>query len=87
MGGLRERIGIERVNLAWAQWVAREFHYLHHPVHPRAHPFAYRVSFDGRRKRPDGKPCGMVMFATSRIGSRSRGGSLSRGDFSNRGEE
>jgi hypothetical protein len=64
MGGLRERIGIERVNLAWAQWVAREFHYLHRPVHPRAHPFAYRVSFDGLRKRPDGKPCGMLMFAT-----------------------
>jgi hypothetical protein len=33
-------------------------------VHPRAHPFAYRVSFDGDTIRPDGQPVGMVMFAT-----------------------
>lgn len=61
---LPERIEVERCPLIWAQWVAREFHYLHREVHPRAHPFAYRVLFDGEHKRPDGMPAGMVMFAT-----------------------
>lgn len=61
---LKDRIQIERVSIDWAQWVAREFHYLHREVHPRAHPFGYMVSFDGQKFRPDGKPAGIVMFAT-----------------------
>lgn len=61
---LKQRITIERVNLPWAQWVARQYHYMHREIHPRAHPFAYRILFDGAAARPDGHPCGMVMFAT-----------------------
>jgi hypothetical protein len=61
---LPERIEVERYARNWAQWVAREFHYLHREVHPRADPFAYRVLFDGSPTRPDGQPCGMVMFAS-----------------------
>lgn len=61
---LIDRIQIERCPLNWAQWIAREFHYLRREVHPRACPFAYRILFDGETKRPDGLPCGMVMFAT-----------------------
>lgn len=62
--GLRQLLEIERVSIDWAQWVAREYHYLHRSVHPRAHPFAYRVVFDGNICQPDGHPCGMIMFAT-----------------------
>lgn len=61
---LKNRISVERVNNTWAQWVAREFHYLHREVHPRACPFAYRILLDGSPVRPDGQPCGMIMFAT-----------------------
>lgn len=61
---LTNRLQVERCPLNWAQWVAREFHYLRREVHPRAHPFAYRVTFDGQAVQPDGKPSGMVMFAT-----------------------
>lgn len=61
---LKNRLAVQRVAINWGQWVAREFHYLHREVHPRAHPFAYQILFDGATTRPDGQPCGMVMFAT-----------------------
>jgi hypothetical protein len=61
---LIDRIQIERCPLNWAQWVAREYHYMHREVHPRACPFAYRIWLDSQSTRPDGHPCGMVMFAT-----------------------
>lgn len=41
------RVQVDRCNIAWAQELVTTYHYLHRPVHPRACPFAYRVSVDG----------------------------------------
>ena len=45
---LRHRVTVERCPLAWANSLIVQYHYLHRPVHPRAHPFAYAVKLDGQ---------------------------------------
>lgn len=54
---LRRRIEVERANLEWANALVEDRHYLHRRVHPRAHPFAYRVLLDGSE-------CGVIVMAT-----------------------
>lgn len=44
--------------------VATEHHYMHRPVHQRSCPFGYLVEFDGQAAMPDGKPAGVIMFAS-----------------------
>src|SRR5690606_19575364 len=43
---------------------AKKYHYMHRPVHPRANPFGWGVTFDGELYRPDGAPAGFIMFAS-----------------------
>lgn len=54
---LRDRITLTRVPIEWANDLITREHYLHRPVHWRAHPFAYRVELDG-------SPCGVIVMAT-----------------------
>jgi len=63
--GLRRRVQVERADLSWANAVVEERHYLHRPIHWRAHPFAYRV-------RLDGAECGVIVMATPHF-TRKRG--------------
>lgn len=61
---LRQRIQLRVAERDWLNEVAETHHYMHRPVHPRAHPFGWAVEFDGSLYRPDGKPCGIIMFAS-----------------------
>lgn len=54
---LRQRVTVERCPIAWANALVEQCHYLHRRVHPRAHPFAYRVLLDD-------VPCGTIVMAT-----------------------
>ena len=54
---LRNRVAVERAPIAWANALVVKYHYLHRPVHPRAHPFAYRITLDG-------KAVGCIVMAT-----------------------
>jgi hypothetical protein len=62
---LRNHISVDRVSIDWANALVTERHYLHRPVHPRAHPFAYVV-------KRDGIPIGTIIMATPHF-TRQRG--------------
>lgn len=61
---LPDRIDLVKMPRDWLNAAAAEYHYMHRPVHARASPFGWAVSFDGAVHRPDGKPCGFIMFAS-----------------------
>lgn len=44
--------------------IAEEYHYMHKRVHQKASPFGWAVSFDGQQHMNDGKPCGIIIFAS-----------------------
>lgn len=48
----------------WLNDVAIEHHYMHKAVHPRACPFGWAVRYKGEDEAPDGKPWGIIIFAT-----------------------
>ena len=61
---LRQRIQLHEASKDWLNEMATQYHYMHRPVHHRASPFGWAVSFDGELSRPDGHPCGFIMFAS-----------------------
>jgi hypothetical protein len=48
----------------WLNAMATEYHYMHRPVHQRAVPFGWAVSFDGQTMRPDGRPNGFLVYCS-----------------------
>lgn len=61
---LRDRIGLVTMPKQWLNLAAAEYHYMHRPVHDRAHPFGFAVTFDGNQRMSEGKPAGFIMFAS-----------------------
>lgn len=61
---LKERIELEESPASVLNRMAVEYHYMHRPVHPRACPFGWRVRFAGEDTRPDGVPCGFIIFCS-----------------------
>jgi hypothetical protein len=64
MAGLRQRIKLETARRDILNAWARQYHYMHRPVHQRAVPFGWAVRFDGDLLQPDGAPSGFIMFAS-----------------------
>lgn len=64
MTSLRDRIDLHIAPRRWLNQWAEALHYLHRPVHPRASPFGWAVSFDGERTLPPGIPMGFIIFAS-----------------------
>lgn len=62
--GLVQRIDLLLEEKGHLNEMATEYHYMHRPIHPRAVPFGWRVKFDGDDFRPDGKPCGFIIFCS-----------------------
>ena len=60
---LRKRIDLLEADRDTLNALAVEHHYMHRPVHQRGCPFGWVVSFDGSETRPDGKPCGFILYA------------------------
>jgi hypothetical protein len=61
---LRQRIELREASASWLNSMATQYHYMHRPVHCRAVPFGWQVLFDGSDERPDGAPCGFIMFSS-----------------------
>lgn len=62
---LRERIGLVEAKRDWLNGAVADFHYMHRPIHPKASPFGWRVTFDGLETCPvDDKPYGFIIFAS-----------------------
>lgn len=60
---LRQRIALVETDRDWLNAMATQHHYMHRPVHQRATPFGWAVTFDGELYQPDGAPSGFVVFA------------------------
>lgn len=58
------RIGLTVASRDWLNGAAVEYHYMHRPIHDRACPFGWRVTFDDHDTMADGKPCGFITFAS-----------------------
>lgn len=61
---LRQRIQLIQEDRDRLNDMAARFHYMHRPVHYRACPFGWSVSFDGTTEMLDGDPCGFIVFAS-----------------------
>jgi hypothetical protein len=61
---LRQRIDLIPESRRWLNTQAVNHHYMHRPIHDRACPFGWRITFDGLLDMPDGKPCGFIIFAS-----------------------
>lgn len=61
---LRQRIVLRVAERDWLNEMAVRHHYMHRPVHVKAHPFGWAVEFDGQLYQPDGAPSGFIMFAS-----------------------
>lgn len=61
---LKQRIRLVEKPARWLNTVATEQHYMHRPVHQKSVPFGWGVAFDGEECQPDGKPSGIIMFAS-----------------------
>lgn len=64
MTSLKERIQLVQMPRDWLNSAAAEYHYMHKRVHPKAMPFGWGVTFDGAAARPDGIPCGFIIFSS-----------------------
>lgn len=64
MANLRQRINLIEMDRDWLNDAATKHHYMHRPVHQRACPFGWAVTFDGQLYQPDGAPSGFIMFAS-----------------------
>lgn len=61
---LRQRIALIEKPRKWLNEQATEHHYMARPVHDRASPFGWAVTFDGQLLQPDSKPSGFIVFAS-----------------------
>lgn len=61
---LPERINLVIKDRAWLNEQATKYHYMQRPVHQKASPFGWAVEFDGSLYRPDGDPCGFIVYAS-----------------------
>jgi hypothetical protein len=61
---LKQRIQLIEQDREWLNAAAKAYHYMHRPVHQRATPFGWAVTFDGELYQPDGKPSGFIIFAS-----------------------
>lgn len=61
---LPERITLQNASRNWLNTMATAHHYMHRPIHQRAVPFGWAVTFDGALMQPDGKPSGFIVFAS-----------------------
>lgn len=64
MSGLRQRIELATAETHWLNDMATQYHYMHRPVHCRAVPFGWSVSFDGNACQTDGAPSGFIVFCS-----------------------
>lgn len=64
MASLRHRIGLVEMDRDWLNNAATKYHYMHRPVHQRACPFGWAVTFDGQLYQPGGVPSGFIVFAS-----------------------
>lgn len=64
MANLRQRIDLIEIDRDWLNNAATRHHYMHRPVHQRACPFGWAVTFDGQLYQPDGVPSGFIVFAS-----------------------
>ncbi len=64
MTNLRQRIELQNANRTWLNAMATAHHYMHRPIHQRAVPFGWAVTYDGAMYQPDGKPSGFIVFAS-----------------------
>ena len=60
---LPERIVLVVASRDWLNEMATTYHYMHRPVHCRAHPFGWQVLFDGQNQIAT-DPCGFILFAS-----------------------
>lgn len=61
----KNRVGVRRASIDWANALVVEHHYLHRAIHQRACPFAYEVTVDG-------DVAGVIIMATPHF-TRQRG--------------
>jgi len=60
---LKQRISLLVSSRDKLNELAKTYHYMHSPIHCRACPFGWQVSFDGKVEL-DGKPAGFIIFAS-----------------------
>jgi hypothetical protein len=61
---LKQRIELQVAGTEWLNIQATQYHYMHRPVHQRACPFGWAITFDGELYQPDGAPSGLIIFAS-----------------------
>jgi hypothetical protein len=61
---LRDRIGLQEMSRQWLNMAATKYHYMHRPIHQKAAPFGWAVTFDGKLYQSDGNPSGFIIFAS-----------------------
>ncbi|MCI0575726.1 MAG: hypothetical protein L0331_05900 [Chloroflexi bacterium] len=64
MPGLAQRIALVVKSREWLNDMATQHHYMHRPVHYKACPFGWSVTFDDQVYQPDGKPSGFILFSS-----------------------
>lgn len=63
MTSLKERIALVERPRNWLNAAAAEHHYMHRAVHPRASPFGWGITFDGKSQIGNA-PAGFIIFAS-----------------------
>lgn len=61
---LRQRLSLVEMPRQWLNQMTTNYHYMHRPIHPKAHPFGWGVKLDDKLKQPDGTPSGFILFAS-----------------------
>lgn len=61
---LKTRISLKIESRQWLNAMTIKHHYMHRPIHHRASPFGWAVLLDDQQYQPDGKPSGLIIFAS-----------------------
>lgn len=61
---LKQTIELVVQSAEWLNAVATEYHYMHRPIHQKACPFGWAISYNGDLFQPDGKPSGFIIYAS-----------------------
>lgn len=48
----------------WLNAMAKAHHYMHRAVHQRSMPFGWALAYRDEITRPDGRPCGFIVYAS-----------------------